>query len=78
MVEMPEKFLCTAVPMKDCLALVHIQVHFSSVKAKGVPYDCTGASESKTLNHRINSPVFSLHQPTSITVGLNSFLKFLS
>lgn len=41
-------------------------------------YDCNGALEKKTLNHRINSPAFSLHQPTSITVKLNSFLKFLS
>lgn len=51
---------------------------FPAWRQKVFSSDCTGPSESKTLNHRINSPAFSLHQPTSIIVGLNSFLKFLS
>jgi len=35
-VEVPKRSLCTAIPMKDCLTLIHILFHFSSVKAKDV------------------------------------------
>lgn len=35
-IEVPKRSLCTVIPMKDCITLILILVHFPSVKAKDV------------------------------------------